>query len=48
VREYLEEKYGKDLLETGGLKIYTSLDPKLQEEAERIVSERAAANEAKF
>ncbi|NDK09838.1 penicillin-binding protein [Candidatus Gracilibacteria bacterium] len=48
VREYLEEKYGKDLLETGGLKIYTSLDPKLQEEAERIVSERAAANETKF
>ncbi len=48
VREYLEEKYGKDILETGWLKIYTSLDPKLQEEAERIVSERAASNEAKF
>lgn len=37
VKEYLEKKYGQDLLEKGGLKIYTSLDPKLQEEAERIV-----------
>lgn len=48
VREYLEKKYGQDLLEKGGLKIYTSLDPKLQEEAERIVAEKAAQNETRF
>lgn len=48
IREYLEEKYGKDLLEKGGLKIYTSLDPKLQAEAERIVEKQAASNESRF
>lgn len=48
VREYLEEKYGRELLERGGLRIYTSIDPKLQDEAEKIVEKYAANNEAKF
>ncbi len=48
VKEYIEEKYGKDLLEKGWLRIYTTLDPKLQDEAERIVEKYWAANEAKY
>ena len=48
IREYLSEKYGEELLEKGGLEIYTSLDPKLQAEAERIVAEKAAQNESRF
>lgn len=48
IREYLSEKYGEELLEKGGLEIYTSLDPKLQAEAERIVEEKGAQNESRF
>ena len=48
VKEYIEEKYGKDLLEKWGLRIYTTLDPKLQDEAERIVEKYGAANEANY
>lgn len=48
VREYLEEKYGKDILETGGLRIYTSLDPVLQDKAQELVEKYGASNESKF
>lgn len=48
VREFLEEKYGKELLEKWGLKIYTSIDPKLQEKAEEIVKKQAKVNKSKF
>ncbi len=48
VREYLEEKYGKDILETGWLRIYTSLDPVLQDKAEELVEKYGASNESKF
>jgi penicillin-binding protein 1A len=34
VRRYLEEQYGSTLLYRGGLKVYTTLDPSLQEAAE--------------
>jgi len=44
VREYLEEEYGKDILEKGGLRIYTSLDPDLQKKAEEIVLAQANSN----
>ncbi len=37
VKRQLEEKYGRRLIEQGGLKITTSLDWKLQEEAQEIV-----------
>jgi membrane peptidoglycan carboxypeptidase len=37
VKEYLETKYGKDMDITSGLKIYTTIDPRLQEKAEEIV-----------
>lgn len=39
VKELLAEKYGEDVIEGGGLKITTTLDIKLQGEAEKIVSE---------
>jgi penicillin-binding protein 1A len=37
VKEYLETKYGKDMDITSGLKIYTTIDPRLQEKAEEVV-----------
>ena len=44
VREDLDEKYGKETVERGGLKVITTLDWTLQEEAEKIVREGADAN----
>lgn len=48
VREYLEEKYGSEYLEQGGLKVITTLDWRLQELGEKIVEEGAAQNEKKY
>ena len=45
VREYLNEKYGEDVVESGGLNVITTLDWELQEMAENIVKEGAARNE---
>ncbi len=45
VKEYLTEKYGEEFVERGGLKVITSLDWGLQEEAEKIVREGAEYNE---
>lgn len=42
VRERLEEKYGKEFLNQGGLRIYTTLDLTMQTEAERIVAEKTS------
>ena len=39
VREYLDERYGRDFVEKGGLKVYTTLDWDLQKSAEIIISE---------
>ncbi len=39
VKKLLEEKYGEKLVEQGGLKIYTTLDYKLQEKAQEIVAQ---------
>jgi 1A family penicillin-binding protein len=44
VENYLFKKYGKDFLERGGYKIYTSLDWTLQKEAEKIIKEGAERN----
>lgn len=38
IRDLLTEKYGPRIVAQGGLKIYTSLDLKIQEEVEKIVS----------
>ncbi len=48
VRDYLEQKYGKDEVDNGGMKIITTLDWDLQKNAEEIVKEGALKNEAKF
>ncbi|MBI3397496.1 PBP1A family penicillin-binding protein [Candidatus Woesebacteria bacterium] len=39
VQKLLEDRYGVDVVEAGGLKITTTLDNKLQEKAQSIVSE---------
>jgi 1A family penicillin-binding protein len=48
VRSYLEEKYGKDLVENGGLKVVTTLDYDLQKSAEEIVKQGALENDRRF
>jgi penicillin-binding protein 1A len=35
IKQVLEDKYGKDVVEQGGLKVYTTLDSELQEYAEK-------------
>jgi len=48
IKEQLEEKYGKDVVEKGGLKVYTTIDPDLQDYAEKISYERGNANAAAY
>jgi len=48
VRNALEEKYGKEFIETGGLKVYTSLDYEMQKEAEVMVENMVSVNEKIF
>jgi penicillin-binding protein 1C len=45
VQEYLVEKYGEDTVDKGSLKVITTLDWNLQQEAETAVSNGAAQNE---
>lgn len=45
IKEYLINKYGEEFVEQGGLGVITTLDWKLQEEAEKIVKEGAENNE---
>ncbi len=45
VRRLVEERFGKDALEQGGLKITTTIDPKLQEAAEEIIAKQVPLNE---
>lgn len=44
----VEEKYGKEIVEQGGLKIYTTIDPNLQEIAEVAIEEGAERNTEKY
>ncbi len=37
VRDLLEEQYGKDLVERGGLRVFTTLNPVLQKAAEEFI-----------
>jgi membrane peptidoglycan carboxypeptidase len=48
VKDYLEKKYGKEMVESGGLIVRTSLDPKLQSEAEKIITERYDQNVKRY
>ncbi len=45
IKEYLENRYGADALEGGGLKITTTLDYELQKKAEEITLKNALENE---
>lgn len=48
IRSYLEDTYGKEALLADGLKVTTTLDWKLQEQAEKIVNEQALKNEKEW
>lgn len=48
VRELLDEKFGKDRVLQGGLRVITSLDWELQEKAERMVRDYMNQIEEKF
>src|SRR3989344_6081708 len=48
IREKLVERYGEEDLATKGLKVITTLDYELQEEAEKIIKEYALQNETKY
>ena len=48
VREYLESKYGRDLVEEGGLKVISTLDFDLQAKAEDLLVAEVADKSAKF
>lgn len=44
VKEILEKKYGQDVIETGGLQVYTTLDLKQQKVAELAISKQSVIN----
>jgi len=48
VKKKLEEKYGQEVVEQGGLRVTTTLDLDLQEEAQKIVAEEIAKVEEKY
>lgn len=48
VKDYLEQKYGKDVLEQGGLRVTTTLNYELQAKAEEIALKYATINEKNF
>ncbi len=48
VRQYLEDKYGQDAVESSGWRVTTTLDADLQQKAEEIVNRNALENTTKF
>ena len=48
IRQYLEEKYGRDRLEEGGLTVTTTLHYPLQQKAEETVKQYALENKKTF
>ncbi|MFT7184538.1 MAG: membrane peptidoglycan carboxypeptidase [Oceanicoccus sp.] len=48
VKQMLEEKYGTAVVEQGGLKVYTTLDPDFQEAAETAVSDHKESNTTNY
>ncbi len=48
VKDYLEKKYGADVLEQGGLKVTTTLNYEWQAKAEAIAKQYAESNEKNF
>ena len=48
IKDYLEQKYGADLVANGGLKVTTTLNADLQAKAEQIVKDGALQNAASW
>jgi membrane peptidoglycan carboxypeptidase len=48
IREYLEQQYGDDAVQNGGLKVITTIDYNLQKQLEDIVKQGALENEKKY
>ncbi len=48
VKELLEQKYGKEMVESGGLEVRTSLDPNMQSLAEEAIALQAPVNRTYF
>jgi len=48
VRDYLENKYGKDVVDKGGLKVITTLDYDLESKAESIIKSNVLNNAKKY
>lgn len=48
IKEYLEAKYGKDIDVTSGLKVYTTLDSKLQDKAEELLRKQVEINKKQY
>ena len=45
IKDYLEQKYGVEMVENGGLKVITTLDFDLETKAEQLIKEGALQNE---
>ncbi len=48
IRDHLEQKYGEDVVQNGGLKVITTIDYPLQKNLEEIIKEGALLNAKKF
>lgn len=48
IREYLEQQYGEDVVQNGGLKVVTTIDYNLQKQLEDIVKQGALDNAKKY
>lgn len=48
IRDYLEQKYGTDMVESGGLKVTTTLDWNIQQKAEEAALSSALKNQKEY
>jgi len=48
VKQDLEEKYGKEVVEQGGLRVTTTLDPEFQKAAEESIVEKIQSNKGNY
>lgn len=48
VKDYLEKKYGKEVVESGGLEVVTTLDPALQATAEKVIADNYDSSVKKY